>query len=576
MSQECIKKENDGYYHPKDEAEIICLVKKAADEGLNIRCRGAAHSVAWSIYTNPVDHRPKNKVSVERPPDSKDINIIFNRMRKLEWIDEKEGIVEAEAGINLGVDPDDPTGTSTLANGLLLQIWEKGFALDDLGGITHQTISGFLTTGSAGGSLTYDLSPNIIGFRVIDGNGEAAWIEKDDEIFGAMALSLGLLGVITKVRLKLSPYYNIYGQEFTFPTKLESCPIDLFGPGTDTKPSMKEYMEKTPYTRMLWWPQKGVNRVVTWEAVRGPVLPAFVPAPHKEFADIPFLTKLEQLGAALLFTMLGNKRFITIWAKLHHDYWRFRNLIKDLWQKKLAAKLGKLLGKIVAWIASTLLTLIIMVITFPFVLVLSIVRPLLRLLLPIVIRVLQPVTKNGKANLFMDHYWRSLPMDNAADDILMGTEFTEIWIPLKYTENVMNLLNNMFKDVGYKATSFYSTEIYAGYKSGSWMSPGYTDGKDEYKDGTIRVDVFWYINNEGGPNAKGGFYQLYWDLFLKHGIPFRLHWGKFVPDYDFEFWAKYYKENLPRFDDFMALRAKRDPKNIFYTDYWKLRLTGKA
>ena len=88
------------------------------------------------------------------------------------------------------------------------------------------------------------------------------------------------------------------------------------------------------------------------------------------------------------------------------------------------------------------------------------------------------------------------------------------------------------------------------------------------------MDVFWYINNEGRPNVKGGFYQQFWDLFKDNGVPFRLHWGKFVPDYDFKSWADYYRTNLPKFDDFMKLHEKRDPHNIFYTKYWKLRFTG--
>ena len=575
MSQHhCIDKAPDGYYHPANEEEVICLVKKAYKEGLQIRCRGAAHSVAWSIYTNPVDGKPQNKVNRQVPPEGSGINIIFDKMIKLD-LDEKTGIAEAEAGIHLGKDPDDPTGTSTLQNSLLFQAFEKGWGLDDLGGITHQTISGFITTGSAGGSLTFDLTPNILAFRVIDGTGEAAWIERGDEMFGAISLSLGLLGIITKVRLQLNKYYNIYGQEFTTPTSLKSCPIDLFGPGRDDKPGMREFLEKTPYTRILWWPQRGVNRVVTWQAVRGDVLPAFDPAPYKEFTDIPFLTKLEQLGAALLFTMLGNRNFFVIWGKLLKDFKRFRKLINQLWQTKLAKKTGKFLGKILGWFFSGLLTMIIMIISFPFILILSIVRPLLRLLLPIILRALQPLTKKGKAQLFMDYYWRSLPMDNAADDILMGTEFTEIWIPLEYTEKAMNLLNEMFTTVGYPATGFYSTELYAGYKSSAWMSPSYTDGNDKYKDGTLRVDVFWYINNAGSPNSKGGFFQQFWDLFRDNDIPFRFHWGKFVPAYDFKEWAEYYRANLPKFTDFMALRAKRDPKNIFFTDYWKSRLTGE-
>ena len=47
-------------------------------------------------------------------------------------------------------------------------------------------------------------------------------------------------------------------------------------------------------------------------------------------------------------------------------------------------------------------------------------------------------------------------MDNEADDILMGTEFTEIFIPIKYTEKVMNLLNDIYIKKGLDSTGFYS------------------------------------------------------------------------------------------------------------------------
>lgn len=206
-----ITKAADGFYHPETEEQIVCLVKKANAEGLQIRCRGAAHSVALSIYTDPGQREPAvpNKVSEESPPEGPNLNIMLDQFIKLEWIDTEQGIVEAEAGLHLGKDPLDPTGTSTLENSLLYQIFQKGWALNDVGGITHQTVSGFLTTGSAGGSLTYDLSRNIIAFRVIDGCGDVQWIEKGDDIFGAISLSLGLLGIITKVRLQLAPAFNI-------------------------------------------------------------------------------------------------------------------------------------------------------------------------------------------------------------------------------------------------------------------------------------------------------------------------------------------------------------------------------
>ncbi len=561
------KKAADGYYHPATEDEIICLVKKAYDEGLQVRCRGAAHSVALSIYTDhgKGDKPIPNKVSHEDPPQGPNINIMLDKFTGLVWEDDEKGIVVADAGIHLGKDPHDPTGTSTLENGLLYQAFKKGFGLNDLGGITHQTVSGFLMTGSAGGSLTYDLSENIIGFKIVDGMGGIKWINKGDEIFDAVSLSLGLLGIVTKVRFKLNKTFNIYGQEITSSTEFEKCPIDMFGSGSSTKPSMKEFMEKSPYTRILWWPQKGVNRIVTWQAVRGDALPVFDPVPYKEFGDSPFLAKLEQLGGAILFTLLGNKGFFTIWGKLHKDFRRFRLFTKSLWQVKF--------GKFFGWLLSALLTLIIEILSIIPVLILSIFRFLLKSLLPLVIKSLQPLTKNGKAAVFMDYYWRSLPMDNAADDILIGTEFTEIFIPLKYTEQVMQLLNEHYVNKGFSATSFYSTELYAGYKSKSWMNPGYGEG--EYSNGTFRVDIFWYINNAGNPAGRDGYFKQFWDLFRNNNIPFRLHWGKFIPDYDFKEWTDYYRSQFPRWDDFLDLRKERDPKNIFLTNYWKLRLYGE-
>ena len=42
----------DGFYHPSNENELIALVQKAAGELLEIRCRGAAHSLAHRSYSN--------------------------------------------------------------------------------------------------------------------------------------------------------------------------------------------------------------------------------------------------------------------------------------------------------------------------------------------------------------------------------------------------------------------------------------------------------------------------------------------------------------------------------------------
>ncbi|MFA6082845.1 D-arabinono-1,4-lactone oxidase [Mucilaginibacter sp.] len=550
----------DGFYHPTSEAQIIALVNKASQENLEIRCRGAAHSLARAIYTDPGAGEPQlpNEVSEQKPPIGPNLNIMFDQYLKLEWIDQAKGIIEVEAGIHLGYDPEDPTGTSTLENSLLYQVFAKGFTLSDLGGISHQTVSGFLMTGSSGGSLWYGIDENIIGISIIDGNGHAEWFTKDQDEFGAVVLSLGLLGIVSKIRLQLEPNYFIYGQQITYPTALPDCPIDLFGEGSPEKPSLQDYLLKTPYSRILWWPQEKVERVVIWEASRGAAMPVFDPAPYEEFADNNLVSNVEQLGASMLFTMLGNSKFTTVWQKLKPSFSEFRHLTELSWG-------GGFLAKVFAYILTFILKALGFLLTF----FLMAFPSILRALYPVVVDILQPLTKKGKAQLFMDYTYSSLPMDNGANDIMMGTEFTEIWIPLTDTRRAMQLLDTMFKEDKFKATGYYSTELYAGKQNNSWLSPA-------YKRDVFRIDFFWFSTNEGNPAARDGFFSQFWERLEKENIPFRLHWAKFLPEYDYGHWATYFRSQYPRWDDFMALRAKRDPQNIFLNDYWSLHLFGQA
>jgi hypothetical protein len=552
-------KGEDGFYHPTTENEIVALVKKASEENLEIRCRGAAHSMSRAIYTDPGQGEQPlpNEVSEQKPPKGPNLNVMFDKYMSLTWIDEKKGIIEVEAGIHLGYDPEDPTGTSTLENSLLYQAFVKGFTLSDLGGISHQTVSGFLMTGSSGGSLWYTIDENLLALSIIDGNGTVESFTKENEEFGAVILSLGLLGIVSKVRIQLTPIFNIYGQQITYPTAPADCPIDLLGQGSAGKPSMEDFLKLTPYSRILWWPQEKVERVVIWEASRGTAMPVFDPAPYEEFADNGFVTNVEQLGASMLFTMLGNSKFWIAWKKLQPSFAEFRHLTELSWGGKFFAKLMAALVTGILKVIGFLLTLFFM--TF---------KGLLHALYPAVVDVLQPLTKKGKAQLFMDYTYSSLPMDNGANDVLMGTEFTEIWIPLADTQRAMVLLDKMFKEGKFKATGYYSTELYAGKQSSYWLSPSYN--RDVF-----RIDFFWFSTNEGNPAAKDGFFSQFWNALRNENIPFRLHWAKFLPEYDFEDWAAYFKSQYPRWDDFMRLREKRDPKNIFLTNYWSRHLFGK-
>jgi len=149
-----------------------------------------------------------------------------------------------------------------------------------------------------------------------------------------------------------------------------------------------------------------------------------------------------------------------------------------------------------------------------------------------------------------------LPMDNRVDDKLVPTDFTEIWIPLSQTAEVMRRLRTFYKQKGYAATGSYSCELYAAKRSDFWMSPSYGDD-------VFRVDVFWFGYNESDPAVS--YYPQFWKLL--QDLPCRFHWGKYMPVN-----PQYLKKQYPQWEAFMALRAKHDPNQIFVTDYWRQRL----
>src|SRR5688572_14664220 len=155
----------DGFYHPASVDEVRELVLEARARGVNLRVRGSGHSVAASIRSDP---RPASR------PECGGMTVMLDRMRAVviePERDDEHAIVQVEGGCNLGLDPYDPSGTSTWENSLSVQLHRAGWALEALGGISHQTIAGFLMTGSAGGSTEHSLAATVLRLQFVDGTG---------------------------------------------------------------------------------------------------------------------------------------------------------------------------------------------------------------------------------------------------------------------------------------------------------------------------------------------------------------------------------------------------------------------
>ena len=482
----------DGFYHPADEDEIKALIKLANDKGLVIRVRGSGHSVPASVLTGDFKQPPAGE---------RNINLMLDKMNAVTFDDDNMQVT-VQAGCHLGYDPRQPDQYPKLEDSLLYKLDQKGWAVSITGGITRQAVGGFISTGSAGGSLHHSFGQHIVAIRLIDGTGEVREFHRTDDLideFYAVPISMGLLGITTAVTLQCVPRFHITGLETT--SKEKNCEIDLFGEqAASGKPDLSAHFQKTEYGRCMWWAQKRVNKVVVWQANKmDETRSDFEPKPYREFPYFFGTTRPAALIVGFFF--------------------RFTRSLNPPGPSGLLGKVG---------------------------------NALLKPLYILVINVFMASGAKGPQK-FWDSWWQGIPMDNQIDFKLLPIEFTEMWFPLEKTTEVTNRLREFFQNNDLLVTGTFAVEIYPAPADNFWLSPG-------FQQESMRIDLFWIEENKGDPATD--FCPQYWEL-LKD-LNFRLHWGKYIIDD-----PDYLKSQYPRWDEFMNLRARLDPNQVFVTNYWR-------
>lgn len=92
----------------------------------------------------------------------------------------------------------------------------EGRALHNLGSLPHISVAGATATGTHGsGVRNGNLSSAIRAVEIMDVDGRTHRIDQTHDRFGAAALSLGALGVVTAVELQTEPTYDITQQAYT-------------------------------------------------------------------------------------------------------------------------------------------------------------------------------------------------------------------------------------------------------------------------------------------------------------------------------------------------------------------------
>jgi L-gulonolactone oxidase len=84
--------------------------------------------------------------------------------------------------------------------------------MENLGDINRQSLAGAISTGTHGtGAALGVLSTQVTGFELVTASGDPRWCDErsEPELFAAGRVSLGALGILTRIRIKLVPLYNL-------------------------------------------------------------------------------------------------------------------------------------------------------------------------------------------------------------------------------------------------------------------------------------------------------------------------------------------------------------------------------
>ncbi len=523
-----ITPDSHGLYHPVSEQDIIDLITYANSNHLQVRVRGAAQSFSAAVYTD--NYNPAGSAGVN-------INMELDQLRSVSYNDSMMQLTVG-AGCNLGFDPYDPSATSAEdnSNNLFYQLNKKSWSIPNVTNAIHQTVAGFISTGSAAGSMMHSFDENIVSITLIDGTGTKQVFNRSgntDDPFYAAGLSMGLFGIITSVTLKCIVSFDIIGQEKV--TVDTNCEFDFYGPGNATTPSLQEYISTAEFSRTLWWPIKTLKRVIAWKAKtmqssdynnQTGIPPNFIPKPYDPlFHKILGTRRPAEIMAATGFTLINN------WP----------NWIQDVLGHSAAENTVEDNAAIAA------------------------INTFSPYLYPFMVDMFFPLNTDAKPpQQFWDNWLGSLPMDSFEySNNLFDLSYAELWFPIGKTQQVIDTLSTYFTNTGYSATGFYAFEILAAKSSSFWLSPGF--GQD-----SMRFNIMFF--NSGATIMPQDFFTQFWNLFKQNNIDFRPNWGKSLPLPSGNTGSAYIQSQFPKWNDFMALRNKYDPNNIFLTTYWKTQL----
>jgi FAD-linked oxidoreductase len=191
--------------------ELARMIGDYGRGNYRVRVAGAGHSFTPLVQTD-------------------DVLMSLEHLQGIESIDKERGTVTVLGGTRL--------------KRLGQELFEHGLAQENLGDIDVQSISGAISTGTHGTGISLGtLSTQVAGLTLVTATGELLECspEQEPDVFKAAQVSVGTLGVIAKVKLRVVPAKRLHYQGYR--KKLSDCLANL-----------EQYKQQNTHFEFFWFP----------------------------------------------------------------------------------------------------------------------------------------------------------------------------------------------------------------------------------------------------------------------------------------------------------------------------------
>lgn len=209
---------------------VVSAVRRAAEDGRNVRVVGAGHSFGDSVCTDG-------------------LLLSLDRLSGLLHVDAGAGLVRVAAGTRL--------------NDLNRLLAAHGLAVANLGDIDVQSVAGAISTGTHGtGRLLGNLATFVVSLELVAADGSVREISAEDaETLAAARISLGALGVITAYTLRVVPSFNL---------RQVDAPVPL----SEVVDGLDQRVDDNDHFEFFWFPYTDIAMTRTTNRTLEPAAPA--------------------------------------------------------------------------------------------------------------------------------------------------------------------------------------------------------------------------------------------------------------------------------------------------------------